>query len=35
MLIPQELQLSLNIRLLDHVVVSDGDYYSYGDEGRL
>ena len=26
---------TMNIRLLDHVVVSDGDYYSYGDEGRL
>lgn len=26
---------TMNIRLLDHVVISDGDYYSYGDEGRL
>lgn len=26
---------TMNIRLLDHVVVSDGSYYSYGDEGRL
>lgn len=26
---------TMNIRLLDHAVVSDGDYYSYGDEGRL
>lgn len=25
----------MNIRLLDHVVVSDGTYYSYADEGRL
>lgn len=25
----------MNIRLLDHVIVSDGNYYSYGDEGRL
>lgn len=25
----------MNIRLLDHVIVSDSNYYSYGDEGRL
>lgn len=25
----------MNIRLLDHVIVSDGNYYSYGDERRL
>lgn len=25
----------LNIRLLDHVVVTDGNYYSYADEGRI
>lgn len=25
----------MNIRLLDHVIVTDGSYYSYGDEGRL
>ena len=25
----------MNIRLLDHVIVSDGKYYSYADEGRL
>ena len=25
----------INIRLLDHVIVTDGSYYSYGDEGRL
>ena len=25
----------MNIRLLDHLVVTDGDYYSYCDEGRL
>lgn len=26
---------TMNIRLLDHVIVVDGSYYSYGDEGRL
>lgn len=26
---------TMNIRLLDHVIVSDGAYYSYTDEGRL
>lgn len=25
----------MNIRMLDHVIVSDGAYYSYADEGRL
>lgn len=25
----------MNIRLLDHVILSDGGHYSYGDEGRL
>ena len=25
----------MNIRLLDHLVVTDGKYYSYADEGRL
>ena len=25
----------MNIRLLDHVIVTDESYYSYGDEGRL
>jgi len=25
----------MNIRLLDHLVITDGDYYSYCDEGRL
>lgn len=25
----------MNIRMLDHVVVSDGTYYSYADKGRL
>ena len=24
-----------NIRLLDHVIVSDESFYSYADEGRL
>lgn len=26
---------TMNIRLLDHVIVVDGNHYSYGDEGRL
>lgn len=26
---------TMNIRLLDHVIVTDGTYYSYVDEGRL
>lgn len=26
---------TLNIRLLDHVIVVQGDYYSYADEGRI
>ena len=30
-----ESRRTMNIRLLDHVVVSDGDYYRYGVEGRL
>ena len=25
----------LNIRLVDHVIVADGSFYSYADEGRL
>ena len=25
----------MNIRLLDHLIVTDGDYYSYSDEGKL
>lgn len=25
----------MNIRLLDHIIVTDGDYYSYNNEGRL
>lgn len=26
---------TMNIRMLDHIVLSDGAYYSYADEGRL
>ncbi len=26
---------TMNIRLLDHIILTDGDYYSYCDEGRL
>lgn len=26
---------TLNLRLLDHIVVTDGSYYSYVDEGKL
>lgn len=26
---------TMNIRLLDHVIVANGSHYSYGDEGRL
>lgn len=26
---------TMNIRLLDHLIVTDGGYYSYADEGRL
>lgn len=25
----------MNIRLLDHVIITDGKYYSYADEGRI
>ncbi|MBP9637159.1 MAG: hypothetical protein KBD97_02200, partial [Bacteroidaceae bacterium] len=25
----------MEIRLLDHLVICDGSYYSYADEGRL
>ena len=25
----------LNIRLIDHVIVADGSFYSYADEGRI
>ena len=25
----------LNIRLVDHVIVTDGNFYSYADEGRI
>lgn len=30
-----EASKTMNIRLLDHVIVTDGAYYSYVDEGRL
>lgn len=30
-----EADRTMNIRLLDHVIVADGSHYSYGDEGRL
>ena len=26
---------TINIRMLDHVIVTDGNYYSYADEGRI
>lgn len=26
---------TMNIRLLDHVIITDGSYYSYADEGRI
>ena len=26
---------TMNIRLLDHLVITDGDYYSYSDAGRM
>jgi DNA repair protein RadC len=25
----------MNIRLLDHVIITDGDYYSYREQGQL
>ena len=25
----------MNIRLLDHVILTDGNFYSYADEGRI
>ncbi|MBQ4295074.1 MAG: hypothetical protein II755_05745, partial [Prevotella sp.] len=25
----------MNIRLLDHVIVTDGDYYSYREQGKV
>ena len=27
--------VTVNLRLLDHVIVTDGKYYSYADEGRI
>ena len=26
---------TMNIRLIDHVIVTDGRYYSFNDEGAL
>jgi DNA repair protein RadC len=26
---------TMDIRLIDHVIVTDGNYYSYADEGRM
>jgi len=31
----QEACRVLNIRLMDHVIVTDGDYYSYAEEGKI
>ena len=25
----------MNIRMLDHIIITDTDYYSYNDEGRM
>ena len=25
----------MNIRIVDHVIVTDGSFYSYADEGRI
>ena len=25
----------MNIRMVDHVIVTDGSFYSYADEGRI
>lgn len=25
----------MNIKLMDHIVITDGDYYSYREEGKL
>lgn len=27
--------VTVNLRLLDHIIVTDGKYYSYADEGRI
>jgi DNA repair protein RadC len=26
---------TMDIRLIDHVIITDGNYFSYADEGRL
>ena len=31
----QRAAATMNIRLIDHLVVTDGKYYSFNDEGRL
>lgn len=31
----QQATKTMNIRMLDHVVLTDGDYYSYADEGKV
>lgn len=31
----RQASIVMNIRLLDHLVYADGDYFSYADEGRL
>ncbi len=31
----QRAAATMNIRLIDHLVVTDGNYYSFNDEGRL
>lgn len=31
----QQAAVTVNLRLLDHVIVTDGKYYSYADEGRI
>ena len=25
----------MNIKLIDHVIITDGEYYSYSDEGKI
>jgi len=31
----KEASQTMNIRLIDHVIICDGTYYSYADEGRI
>jgi DNA repair protein RadC len=26
---------TMNIRLIDHVIITDGDYYSFADNGKI